>query len=335
MSRGRQVARASPGDRQAEFPEVDEGAEFHGTCGGVQGVGGVMGTTGIQWTDAVWNPTTGCTRVSPGCKNCYAFALHDMRHEAFKAGKKVPAQYAKPFKELQLLPDRLDTPLGWKKPRRVFVNSMSDLFHEDVPFEFIEKVHETIRECERHTFQILTKRPQRMLDYWTWRQEEYFGRSKISRPPPNAWYGVSVEDQKRADERIPLLLRAPAAVRFLSCEPLLEAVDLDLERYESPGWFEYRNRLIDWAIVGGESGPGSRRLNVEWIRSLVNQCAAAGVACFVKQLGTGYSLHTDLGRGFHHADGEERFIVKDRHGGDPDEWPEDLRVREFPEVRGP
>ncbi len=124
----------------------------------------MSGKTTISWTDVTWNPTVGCTRVSPGCKNCYAFTLHDMRHAAHKDGKNLPEQYAKPFTELQMIADRLEDPLHWKKPRMVFVNSMSDLFHEDVPDEFIDKVFAVMALCPQHTFQVLTKRPERMLE---------------------------------------------------------------------------------------------------------------------------------------------------------------------------
>jgi len=280
--------------------------------------------TGIQWTDETWNPTTGCTRISPGCKNCYAFALHDMRHAAHQAGKKVPAQYAKPFKELQLFPDRLDTPLHWKKPRRVFVNSMSDLFHEDVPNEFIADVFATMYEAQWHTFQVLTKRAGRMASLlsnprfpfaigvraWVRLARRSPEKAKLVTsddvvrdvmdcwPLPNVWLGVSVEDQKRADERIPDLLNTPAAVRFLSCEPLLGPLDLgcrcwfslnsgpngECEKCGRPRWLG-PNRIA-WAICGGESGPGARACDAAWIGSIVAQCRAAGTAGFVKQLGS-------------------------------------------------
>jgi len=124
-----------------------------------------MGQTGIEWTDRVWNPTVGCTRVSDGCRHCYAFQLHDQRHAAYQAGKKLPIQYARPFKELQLVPDRLENPLHWRKPCRIFVNSMSDLFHDDVPDEFIDRVFAVMAMCPQHTFQVLTKRAEKMLQY--------------------------------------------------------------------------------------------------------------------------------------------------------------------------
>ena len=226
--------------------------------------------THISWTDATWNPVVGCTRVSAGCDHCYAFALHDRRHAqnrfAFRAagydsgeemratltrdgqGQRLPwpAQYDLPFSRVQLLPDRLDQPLRWRKPRRVFVNSMSDLFHEDVPDEYISHVFAVMAMAPQHTFQILTKRAGRQCDYlremasdpegyaWAWAREasnvfldgREAPRAVETWPLPNVMLGVSVEDQATADERIPLLLKTPAAMRFVSCEPLLEAVDL-------------------------------------------------------------------------------------------------------------
>lgn len=214
-----------------------------------------MGTA-IEWTDTVWNPVTGCSKVSEGCRNCYAFALHDMRHKAFQDGKKLPQQYEKPFSEIQLFSDRLVQPLKWKKPQRVFVNSMADLFHKDVPFDFIDKVFATMALSPKHTFQILTKRPERMLEYFQsgsqekmierWAEAAYditsghdeaeifvynrlngvLPKAKPGWPIQNVWLGTSVENQKAADERIPLLLQVPAAVRFLSYEPLLGPVNL-------------------------------------------------------------------------------------------------------------
>lgn len=174
--------------------------------------GGAAVSTGIQWTDETWNPVVGCRKVSEGCRNCYAKELHDRRHKAFKAGKKMLPQYAQPFEVVQLMPDRLEQPLHWRKPRRVFVNSVSDLFHEDVPDEFLDRVFAVMALAGRHTFQVLTKRPDRMrsyvwskrrvLDPWTARLAHALsdvavplGRSwplTIPWPLPNVWLGVSV-----------------------------------------------------------------------------------------------------------------------------------------------
>lgn len=269
-------------------------------------------STAIEWTDETWNPVVGCSRVSAGCKNCYAFQLHDMRHKAFQLGRQVPVQYAHPFTKVQLRMDRLGLPASWKKPRMVFVNSMSDLFHEDVPFEFILEVWNRMA-ATPHTYQILTKRAGRMLGFFEWLKEgmRERGLDKWEEGPvplPNVWLGVSVEDQRAADERIPLLLHIPAAVRFLSCEPLLEDVDIGnwLQRFRCHACgatsslihpadsqsFEFceddtihADPSIDWVIVGGESGPGARPMHPDWARSLRDQCQAAGVPYFFKQWG--------------------------------------------------
>ena len=252
----------------------------------------------IEWTDATWNVVVGCTRVSAGCAKCYAFSLHDMRHMAFMEGKKLPQQYAKPFKEVQIFPDRLDMPLKWKRPRKIFVNSLSDLFHEKVPIEFIEQVFEIMALAKHHTFQILTKRPKRMKEFFD--KCNYNGHLLGNEPLPNVWLGVSVEDQKAADERIPSLLQTPAAIRFLSCEPLLGLVDLNHIQIDSAividslkgvrHVIEYKEHQfphpkVDWIIVGGESGHGARPMHPEWARSLRDQCQAAGVSYFFKQWG--------------------------------------------------
>jgi protein gp37 len=296
----------------------------------------------IQWTDETWNPTTGCTKISPGCANCYIETTIPFR----TAGRK----FVKGRIPLILHGERLDKPLHWKRPRRVFVNSLSDLFHCDVPDSFIDDVFRTMHACPQHTFQVLTKRPERMKQYVSDRWN--FNSGKVWLPIPNVWLGVSVEDQQRADERIPLLLQTPAAVRFLSCEPLLGEISLSFKpgtRAHLPGWLLEE---IDWCIVGGESGPNARPCNVAWVRSIVRQCKAAGVACFVKQLGaspyrddpkdrlnigpTGVVTQDGESRRRRNAVGEEfsrtkaLMILGDKKGGDPAEWPEDLRVREFP-----
>ena len=284
--------------------------------------------TGIEWTDASWNPVTGCSKVSQGCKFCYA------KHQAWPRLAAMPNSiYAgREFEQVACHPERLDQPLRWTKPRKVFVNSMSDLFHEDVSFEFIDRVFAVMALAPKHTFQVLTKRPERMLRYFT----HHFTRSKCARhasefsgrrdsegggdirvsdgqfPLPNVWLGVSVEDQAAADERIPLLLQTPAAVRWISAEPLLGPVALNLaECLNGCGWItpvECNNgkdlmcpscktlvtrmhggimssRKIDWVVVGGESGPNARPMHPDWARSLRDQCAAAGVPFLFKQWG--------------------------------------------------
>ena len=263
--------------------------------------------TKIEWTDATWNPVIGCTKVSAGCKLCYWMPAHDRRHAAWQAGRwpDAPRQYHQPSSVVQMMGERIDQPLRWQRPRRVFVNSLSDLFNEEIPAAFIADVFATMALAARHTFQVLTKRPERMrawvagegrrevvlamrrkidparngwahfspgtvrhacwIDSWA---------EKAAWPLPNVWLGTSVEDQRAADERIPHLLAVPAAVRFLSCEPLLGAVDF--------------GQKIDWVICGGESdtdGKSARPMHPDWARSLRDQCAAARVPFFFKQWG--------------------------------------------------
>ncbi len=221
----------------------------------------------IEWTDETWNPVTGCTRVSPGCDHCYMFAMYP-RLRAMS----VPG-YAGDPEEIQLLPERLDAPLRWRSPRRVFVNSMSDLFHPRVPYDFITKVFDAMRAAATqrgHIFQVLTKRPGRAVGWWNRNQDRY---GKVW--PAGVWIGASVENQKYAP-RITVLARLPAAVRFVSAEPLLGAVDLR-------EWL--RRRDVQWVIAGGESGPAARPMDLDWARDLRDQSSEAGVAFFLKQLG--------------------------------------------------
>ena len=218
----------------------------------------MSGTTAIEWTDATWNPVTGCTKVGAGCDHCYAERFAERwRGVAGHA-------YERGF-DVQLRPERLARPLGWRRPRRVFVNSMGDLFHKRVPRAFVDEVFAVMEAADRHVFQLLTKRSSRMRDYVN-------ARYRRRPPPAHLWLGVSIEDEtKRA--RAQHLRAATAAVRFLSLEPLLgplPALDLD---------------GIHWVIVGGESGPGARPMRAEWARALRDQCAAAGVLFFFKQWG--------------------------------------------------
>lgn len=293
--------------------------------------------TKIEWTDTTWNPVRGCSRVSEGCRNCYAekvakrFSGTGQPYEGLIAsggqwnGNITPAHHL------------LGEPLKWKSPRKIFVNSMSDLFHENVPFEFIASVFAVMGVTTRHTYQILTKRPQRMREFFDWalmRQDSLGEWEKLeptdfnadSRifdhwpkdvkwrgydncgplfPYTNVWLGVSVEDQKTANERIPWLMDTPAAVRWISAEPLLGAIDLtrivypplkpktDLHPYVA--YDTLRGHMIgpddiglpklDWVVVGGESGPGARPMHPDWVRSLRDQCVSAGTAYFFKQWG--------------------------------------------------
>lgn len=223
----------------------------------------------IEWTDETWNPVTGCTRVSPGCDNCYMYALYPRLN---RMG--VPGYEGAPD-NIRLLGERLSIPLSWQKPRRVFVNSMSDLFHPQVPFEFIAaafKVMEQAAAERGHIFQILTKRPGRAVAWW----RQYEGDFPEGWPA-NIWIGTSVENQKYAP-RLTVLARLPAPVRFVSAEPLLERIDL------TP-WLQ--DGTLQWVIAGGESGVNARRMDLDWARSLRDQSVKAGVPFFLKQLGGG------------------------------------------------
>lgn len=241
----------------------------------------------IEWTDETWPVITGCSPESEGCPNCYAarMAATRLKHHPRYAGLAEMVN-SKPrwTGEVRLNYDVFDQPHRWRKPRMVFVASMGDLFHEDVPFRFIDRVFHVVELGRQHTFQILTKRPKRMLEYMTSRSADF--------PLPNVWLGVTAENQKCADERIPLLLQMPATVRFVSCEPLLELISLlpylpldyeiglgedTLESGRLPG--------LDWVIVGGESGPDARPMHPYWARSLRDQCQAAGIPFFFKQWG--------------------------------------------------
>lgn len=275
----------------------------------------------IEWTDQTWNPVTGCTRVSPGCDHCYITRTPPLR----MLGRRWDGDGPGSTTGVWLHPERLGQPSRWKRPRRVFVNSLSDLFHPGVPDEFIADVFARMATTGRHTFQLLTKRPARMKALLTSARfgamvKESAGEAWIAAtgepmaPLENVWLGVSVEDQQRADQRIPLLLDTPAAVRFLSCEPLLGPVDLwawldpwnralahskanpshilgpygdTIEHVDcdSCGFDSQRQCGFDWVIVGGESGPGARPMHPDWARSLRDQCTAAGVAYFFKQWG--------------------------------------------------
>ena len=221
--------------------------------------------THIEWTDATWHPVTGCSKVSAGCKHCYA-----ERDWVRLSANPATRYYGRNFTDVQCHKDMLDLPLRWKRPRRIFVNSMSDLFHPDVPIQFLEDVMTTMELARHHTFQVLTKRPAEMLDKL----------QRIATPvPSNVWLGVSIEDQATADTRIPLLLQAPAAVRWISAEPLLGPVDLRRLPEVTCG------PHIDWVVVGGESGPNARPMQLELARDLRNQCDAAGVPLLFKQWG--------------------------------------------------
>jgi protein gp37 len=320
----------------------------------------VSTNSNIEWTDATWNPVTGCTKVSPGCAHCYI-----ERTPPFRIGHRKFDE--KGTTGVICHEDRLYQPLKWRQPKRVFVNSLSDLFHEEIRDTFIADIFGVMARCPQHIFQILTKRPTRMLEWmkngagWmtlaTDFQKAAIPGMLMPWPLPNVWLGVSVENQHFADERIPLLLQTPAVVRFISAEPLLEGITLSRLHEHCPthdrsGGFCTGDcpdrRRLDWVIIGGESGPGARPFDLAWAYSLRAQCKAAGVACFIKQLG---SVPVEAEEIWHCRDWNGRDGIRllnarnrfrapagcvplkfqDNKGGNPEEWPEDLRVREFPQ----
>ena len=271
--------------------------------------------TSIEWTDVSWNPVHGCSKVSPGCAHCYAETLS-------RRYGQTPAPWtpANAERNVILKPHKLREPLSWRTPRMVFVNSMSDLFHELVPFDYIDRVFTVMAEADRHTFQVLTKRPDRMLAYFE-HAADYMGLTLADlRPWPNVWLGVSIEN-RRFVHRADVLRDTPAAVRFISAEPLLgpllnDGGETGLEEFPVyTGWSDgYEGPDldlwgIDWLIVGGESGPGHRPLDLEWVRRLRDEADSEGTAFFVKQLGGA------------------------RPGTKLEDLPKDLRIREFPAVR--
>lgn len=339
--------------------------------------------TGIEWTDSTWNPIRGvrgrhhCTKISPACTNCYAAAMN-VRFSGL--------DYVKGADTFRLDEKVLGEPLLWTPARRIFPCSMTDLFHEDIPINFIASVfnvmvsatvncgkrhkhQEECREGEPHTYQVLTKRASRMLqmiqaipDYAA---ERFPGDSPLSIalelgdwPLRNVWLGVTAENQQYADERIPLLLQTPAALRFVSYEPVLGPVDFtrylgapltsDLEEWDTHNVWGSHPERVDWIIAGGESGPRARLTNVDWLWSVLKQCRDAQVPCFMKQLGTWPYHSQNDGRHCHaFRSGAYRYerkapgqifyeptsvVIKDRKGGDWNEWPKGMRVREFPKV---
>lgn len=232
----------------------------------------------IEWTDATWNPVLGCSIVSAGCKNCYAmrmaYRLEAMGQPAYRGLTQRVNGKAVWTGDIATDGDKLDLPLTWRKPRRVFVNSMSDLFHESVPFDFIRQVFSRMWRANQHTYQVLTKRPARMVEFWQWLVAQGLSGVFPPRIPSYIHIGASVENQAAADERTPPLRQIPARVRWLSIEPLLGPIDI------SP-----HIQALNWIVVGGESGPGARPMHPAWPRSLRDQCQDAGVPFFFKQWG--------------------------------------------------
>lgn len=333
----------------------------------------------IEWTGFTWNPLAGCSVLTPGCKRCYAMKMAarlERMGQALYAGLTEPSKAGPVWTgQMRQAPEHvLVAPLRRRAPTTYFVNSMSDLFHENVPDEWIDYIFAVMALTPRNTYQVLTKRAGRMQKYASvWFERLAKSEQRIAHPAgsapfkdlvdwmalpavlPNVWLGVSTERQQEADERIPLLLQTPAAVRFISAEPLLGRIDLTtlhgppLDSEEAPkrahwidattgahGTFLGFSKVIrqdnygklHWVIVGGESGHGARDFDLAWARSIVGQCARAGVACFVKQIGAA-PVDSDLV-----AEGDAPAVyLKNKKGGDPAEWPEELRVRQMPERR--
>lgn len=320
--------------------------------------------TKIEWTHfegfrgETWNPIVGCNQISAGCGHCYAKTLHDKRHKAYMEGKwdKAPKQYHRVFEEVTFIPGRVAMPLHWTMPRAVFVNSVSDIFHEAVSFEEIAAIFAVMGACPRHIFILLTKRHERMVRFYetlveqvpnttlfecSW--EHLVGKERdtvraalIERATPwpfqNIIAGVSIENQATADVRLPALMRIPAAVRLASYEPALEHVELADACYADLGHTARASVVpqdlgLDWVVVGGESGHSARPFDVNYARSAIAQCRAAKTRCFVKQLGSRpyESPERDGATGYN-------LKLRDPKGGDPSEWPAGLDVREFPVV---
>jgi protein gp37 len=304
----------------------------------------------IQWTDNTWPIVQGCDPISQGCVRCYAVPLlwrlaHNphpkvsgplqglTEYHVNAAGKTVLRFTGK----LALREDRLDWPLKWSKPRMIFVPSHGDIFHKDVPDDFLDKIFAVMALCPQHTFQVLTKRSERMREYCArtgqraakirlaalkWLDK----RTEAELPLPNVWLGVSCEDQANADERIPHLLQTPAAIRFVSAEPLIGPIDFAvIARTQAEGYMrplDGRFNKLDWIIIGGESGRKARAFDLDWGRSILQQCRASGVSAFMKQLGSNP-----------YSDGRPMHGNPSGKYGDPAEWPPELRVREFPRAQ--
>lgn len=309
-------------------------------------------TTSISWTDKTWNPTRGCSVISPGCVNCYAMKT---AHRFSGSGKpyagltKQTSAGPQWTGEVRSVESSLLEPLSWRKPARIFVNSMSDLFHESVADAFIDQVFAVMALAPMHTFQILTKRPTRMLAYlshhdiglrWLlnlhivseqhrdeWAYQETDAMRWTREGLPNVWLGVSVETQHYAAIRIPDLLNTPAAIRFVSYEPALGPVDFSLWIPDAQISGVEMERWLDWVIVGGESGRAARPFDVQWAHNVIRQCAGTKTKVFVKQLGT-HPICTPSVNGVETA---LPYVLQRRKGDNQHEWPVDLQVQEFPQ----
>jgi len=335
----------------------------------------LMAETSIEWTDTVWNPTRGCSRVNPDCDRCYAMGQARRSYKpggAYEGLTTIRAGKVDWKGRARFIPNKLGEPLHWRKGRRIFVNSMSDLFHESLSNEEIAAVFGVMAACPQHTFQILTKRPKRMREWFRWyaarlaamptlpadahraaarpvpsglavvHASQLLGLSSVhfmpdkgnyrpSWPLPNVHLGVSAGHQAAYDKFVPVLQECPAAVRWVSVEPMTEEIDLRFNRLQ----IRKKKGVIvplrgpDWIVVGGESGNGARACEIDWIRSIVQQCERASTPCFVKQLGR-HVADVTRREGWVHDGAGRLLLIKDSHGGDMAEWPLDLRVREFP-----
>ncbi len=302
-------------------------------------------STNIEWTNETWNVIVGCSRISSGCQKCYAAtAAASPRLQQFPQYQAV----SKWDGTVQFVESQLLKPLSWRKPKRIFVCSMADLFHANVLDEWIHQVMAVVALSPQHTFQILTKRPERMKEYfsqpnlwvkwyeaasvnlWDAVSDKFGGLINLQQyftlqpfPLPNLWLGTSTENQQMADKRIPILLQIPAAIRFLSCEPLLEEIDFRqagaIQRLISDDYeWELVNEDIQWIVVGGESGPQSRPCHIEWIESIVQQCQQSQTPVFVKQLGANAYYQG------------QQFKTRDKKGVEIKEFPLQLQLQEFP-----
>jgi protein gp37 len=330
--------------------------------------------TSIEWTDETWNPSRGCRRVSAGCERCYA----ELQANRFK-GEGQPYEGLVELTKngvrwtgkSRFAVDALDKPLRWKLPRMVFVDSMSDLFYENFTDEEIAAVFGVMAACPQHTFQVLTKRPERMRAWFQWVSSGYGMNMRPQElitmkaaglidyrpgknvdadrnvdplldnhrrvwPLPNVWIGVSVENQHYANERIPELMKTPAAIRFVSYEPALGPVVFQDTWMRTDWWSNAPVNVapgLDWIIVGGESGAGARPFDLEWARSVIAQCKEARIACFFKQAGS--NAHDSARAPSSGSFGDTHVRLNDRKGGDIREWADALRVREWPKVATP
>lgn len=284
----------------------------------------MMSETKIEWADKVWNPVTGCTKISEGCQNCYAEKMSKRLRGRFGYPKDEP------FK-VTLRRDRLSEPSKWKKPRRIFVCSMGDLFHDDVWDGFIWQFFNEMRRANHHTFLVLTKRPKRMRAWFAWIEKEMREFFDFAWPLPNVHIGVTAENQAQANARIPILLETPAAKRFVSIEPMLGPIDLNERELICKTWRKGLTigTYLDGVILGGESGHGARPMHPEWARAVRDQCQEAEVPFFFKQWGEWAPHHLDAGINYDkialfnkQENGDEPIYIRDLEEDRQEDWTE-------------